>query len=234
MRFGENEFSVHDNISIPPGVHNLEIHYVSFDYKKPHTINYRYRLRELGDEWQSADNRSIAYFTSLNPGSYTFEVKAEQFGVESEMASLSFDVEPFFYQTRWFTVLLLTGLFLAGYFVHLFYAKSQQGKELKKEVGEKSKEIQERNKMLESLLKDLEIQNKVLKDVTWVQSHELRGPLSKILGMVNVLINYEPYDFVEKDKNKLLDEIDFTAKNLDEIIRKLIADIDEIEKQGEA
>ncbi|WP_158607315.1 two-component regulator propeller domain-containing protein [Rhodohalobacter sp. SW132] len=233
MQFGENEFSVHDNISIPPGVHNLEIHYVSFDFKKPHTINYSFRIRELGNDWQQAGNRSVAYFTTLNPGSYTFEVKAEQFGVESEMASLSFDVEPFFYQTRLFTALLLTGLFMAGYFVHLFYANSRQGKELKKEIGEKTKEIQERNWLLESLLKDLENQNKVLKDVAWVQSHELRGPLSKILGMIDVIKNYENYDSIQKDKDQLLDEIDSAAKNLDEIIRKLIANIDEFEIEGE-
>jgi len=234
MQFGENEFSVHDNISIPPGVHNLEIHYVSFDFKKPHTINYSFRIRELGDDWQQAGNRSVAYFTALNPGNYTFEVKAEQFGTESETASISFDVEPFFYQTRLFTILLLTGLFLAGYFVHLFYAKSQQGKKLEKQIDEKTKEIQERNRMLETLLKDLENQNKVLKDVAWVQSHELRGPLSKILGMVEVVKNYESYESVEKDKDQLLDEIDSAAKDLDDIIRKLISDIDEIEKPGAA
>ena len=233
MRYGENEFSVLDNITIPPGVHNLEIHYVSFDYKKPHTINYSFRLIELENEWQQAGNRNVAYFTALNPGNYTFEVKAEQFGIESDIASISFVVEPFIYQTRWFIALLLTGLFLAGYFVHLFYAKSQQGKELKKEVDEKTKEIQERNQTLELLLKDLEKQNNVLKDVAWVQSHELRGPLSKILGMVDIAKNYENYKSVGKDKNQLLDEIDAAAKNLDEIIRKLVSDIDEIEKPGE-
>lgn len=88
--------------------------------------------------------------------------------------------------------------------------------------------------MLESLLKDLENQNNVLKDVAWVQSHELRGPLSKILGMVDVVKNYENFDSIGMDKDQLLDEIDSSAKNLDRIIRKLIADIDAIDKGGEA
>ena len=88
--------------------------------------------------------------------------------------------------------------------------------------------------MLETLLKDLGNQNKVLKDVAWVQSHELRGPLSKILGMVDVVKNYDKYESVDKEKDQLLDEIDSAAKDLDDIIRKLISDIDEIEKPGEA
>ncbi len=50
---------------------------------------------------------------------------------------------------------------------------------------------------------------------------------------VDVVKNYENYDSVEKDKDQLLDEIDSAAKRLDEIIRKLIADIDEIDKPGE-
>ena len=234
IRYGENEFSVYDKVSIPPGVFNLEIHYVSFDYKKPHTINYSYRISELGDEWQSAGNRSIAYFTSLNPGNYTFEVKAEQFGRESEITSISFSVEPFFYQSAWFRVFFFAGLFLAGYLVRIVISKSQEGKKLKKEVDEKTKELQLRNQILESVLNDLENQNKVLKDVAWVQSHELRGPLSKILGMVDVVKNYENYDSIGKNKDQLLDEIDSAAKKLDDIIRKLIADIDEIDKPGEA
>ena len=233
MRFGDNEFGVFDNISIPPGVHNLEINYVSFDYKKPHTINYQFRLRELSDEWQSAENRNVAYFTALNPGSYTFEVKAEQFGTESEIASITFEVEPFFYQTRLFTALILTGLFLAGYFVHLFYAKSQQGKKLEKEIGEKTKEIHERNRLLETLLKDLENQNKVLKDVAWIQSHELRGPLSRMLGLLDVVKNYGQFTLVGKDREQLIGEIDQAAVELDDMIRKMNAEIEKLDPPEE-
>ncbi|MEB2780969.1 two-component regulator propeller domain-containing protein [Algoriphagus sp. C2-6-M1] len=221
MRFGESEFSVHNNISIPPGVHNLEIHYVSFDYKKPHTINYSYRVNELSDEWQSVGNRSVAYFTLLNPGSYTFEVKAEQFGVESEIASVSFDIEPFFHQTRLFIALVLAGLFMAGYFVHLFYSKSQLGKKLKKEVDEKTRELQERNQTLEVLLKDLERSNEELEQFAFITSHDLQEPLRMISSFMDKL----KLKYADQLDDKALQYIHFAtdgAKRMKQIILDLL------------
>ncbi len=221
MRFGDNEFSNLENVSIPPGVHNLEIHFVSFDYKKPHTINYKYRVKELSDEWQSVGNRSIAYFTTLNPGSYTFEVKAEQFGIESEIASVSFAVEPFFYQTKWFAALLLTGLFMAGYFARLFYSKSQMGKKLKKEVDEKTKELQERNQTLEVLLKDLKRSNEELEQFAFISSHDLQEPLRMISSFMDKL----KMNYADQLDEKAIQYIHFAsdgAKRMKQIILDLL------------
>jgi ligand-binding sensor domain-containing protein len=230
LRFGGNEFTITDDIVIPPGVYNLEINYGSFDYKKPHTINYSYRISALSDEWHSTGNRSTAYFTSLIPGSYNFDVKAEQFGVESDIATIFFTVEPFFYETVWFRMLILVGLFLAGYSVNKFYSKLKLGESLKKQVDEKTKELQERNQTLEAVLKDIEHQNSILKEVAWVQSHELRGPLSRMLGLIDVVKNYDQFKSIRKEKDELLNEISIAANELDGMIRKLNAEIEEFEK----
>jgi hypothetical protein len=229
LSYGDREYSESDDISIPPGVNNLSIHYGSFDFKKPHTINYSYRLSNLNENWQPAGNRHTAYFTLLNPGKYTFDVKAEQFGEESDVASISFSVEPFFYQTAFFRVLVVLGLFFTGYFVHLYYSKLQQGRELRKRVDDQTKELQDRNLELESVLNNIENQNRVLKEVAWVQSHELRGPLSRILGLTDVFRNYDLYKSIKKNKTELMDEINNAALELDGIIRKLNAEIEEID-----
>ena len=230
LNYGENEFTVSDEIVIPPGVYNLEIRYGSFDFKKPHTINYSYRISALSDEWQSAGNRTTAYLTSLNPGNYTFEVIAEQFGVESDIASISFSVEPFFYQSGWFRSLALIGLFLAGFFIRAFYSKHRTGIQLKQKVDEKTRELSERNRELELVLKDIEKQNEVLKEVAWVQSHELRGPLSRLLGLVEVFNNYESYKTIKKEKAEIAHEIEKAAKDLDDIVRGLNQEIEEAEQ----
>jgi hypothetical protein len=230
LRYGDNELTETDNIKVPPGVYNLEIHYGSFDFKKPHTINYFFRMDALSDEWQPAGNRNVAYFTSLKPGNHTFEVKAEQFGSESNIASIAFSVEPFFYQTVFFQFLVLFGLFLAGYFVHLFYSKIKLGESLKKLVDHQTNELQVRNRKLETALLDIENQNRVIKEVAWVQSHQFRGPLSRILGLIDVVENYDQFRHIKKDKSELVSEIGKAALELDELIRKLNAEIEEIEK----
>jgi len=230
IQYGDHEFTSMDDVLIPAGVHNLSIHYGSFDFKKPHTINYFYRMDALSDEWHSTGNRNIAYFTSLKPGKHTFEVKAEQFGVESNIASIAFSVEPFFYQTVWFQFLVLLGLFLAGYFVHAFYSKLKLGERLKKQVDHQTKELQQRNQKLEIALLDIENQNRVIKEVAWVQSHQFRGPLSRILGLIDVVENYDEFKTVGKDRSELVIEIGEAARELDDLIRKLNAEIEEIEK----
>lgn len=230
LNYGGNDFTVSDEIKIPSGTYNIEIHFGSFDFKKPHTINYSYRISALSDEWQPLRNRNTAYLTSLNPGNYIFEVKAEQFGAESEIASISFSVEPFLYQTVWFRSLTLIGLFLAGFFIRAFYSKHKTGILLKQKVDEKTLELSERNRELERALQDIEKQNEVLKEVAWVQSHELRGPLSRLMGLVEVFNNYESYKTIKKEKAELADEIEKAAKDLDNIVRRLNREIEETEQ----
>ncbi|MFC4870884.1 ligand-binding sensor domain-containing protein [Negadavirga shengliensis] len=221
IRYGDKEFHDFQNVEIPAGVYNLEIQYGSFDFRKPHTINYHYRLKNLNSEWNLAGNRNTAYFTSLNPGHYIFEVKAEQFGRESEISSIGFTVAPFFHQTYWFRGLLLCALFLSGFFARQFYAKHQLGKEMKLQIQEQTHELKNRNRLLENALSDIAHQNKILKEIAWVQSHRLRGPLSKILGFTAVLKDFDHFTNVKKSKESLLEEIEKAAKEMDLFIRKL-------------
>jgi len=231
LNYGGNEYTATDGIVIPPGFYNIEIQFGSFDFKKPHTINYFFRIKELSKEWQSVGSRNSAYITSLNPGLYNFEVKAEQFGVESEIASLSFSVDPFFYQTVWFRLLVLISLFFAGYFIRAFYSKHRAGIHLQQKIDEKTIELSDRNRELELVLSDLEKQNKVLKKVAWVQSHELRGPLSRLLGLVEVFNKYESFNKIKKDKAEIANEIEKAAEDLDDIVRRLNQEIEDAELQ---
>lgn len=229
LTYGDYEFTPSDEINIPPGIYNMEFHFGSFDFKKPYTVNYYYRIEALSDEWQSLGNRNIAYITSLNPGNYTFEVKAEQFGVESEVELISFSVEPFFYQTGLFRSLMFFGLFFSGFMIRAFYSKHRTGILLQKKVDEKTIELSERNRELEHALRDIEKQNEVLKKVAWVQSHELRGPLSRLMGLIDVFSKYESFKTIRRDKSEIADEIETAAKDLDEIVRRLNREIEDTE-----
>lgn len=233
LNFGGKEFTGVDEISIPPGVHSVEIHYGSFDFKKPHTINYSFRISGLSDEWQSAGNRRTAYLTTLNPGKYTFEVKAEQFGRESDIASIGFSVEPFFYQTYWFRFLILLGLFAAGFLAKAYHSKIVVGKKLRHRVDRQTKELQDRNRKMKEVMGELENQNRVLKKVAWIQSHELRGPLSRMLVLLDVVKNYEQFTSVGKDRDQLIAEIDQAAVELDDMIRKMNSEIDQLDPPEE-
>jgi CheY-like chemotaxis protein len=71
----------------------------------------------------------------------------------------------------------------------------------------------------------LEVQNRKLMEIAWVQSHEVRAPLARIMGLVQLLKGYpqEPMDL--KDA---LGHILQSANELDEIVRKIVRKTEEI------
>jgi len=64
-------------------------------------------------------------------------------------------------------------------------------------------------------IKAIEEQNAKLKEIGWMQSHTVRAPLARIMGLVDLLHKYTPGD---KDYQCLLDHLSSSAGELDQII----------------
>ncbi|WP_162340026.1 response regulator [Cyclobacterium salsum] len=82
-------------------------------------------------------------------------------------------------------------------------------------------------------IETIEQQNKRLKDIAWVQSHVVRAPLARLMGLVN-LLGIELKD-LPADKKELLDHILFSADELDEVIKDIngkARDIDLPDNEG--
>ncbi len=65
----------------------------------------------------------------------------------------------------------------------------------------------------------VEIQNSKLLNIAWTQSHEVRAPLSRILGIVNLLED-QPENFNEI--NFWLTQLRISANEMDEIVHKIV------------
>lgn len=53
------------------------IEFAGLNYTDPKQIQYEYRLKGFDQDWQMADaTRRFAYYNNMNPGNYSFEVKA--------------------------------------------------------------------------------------------------------------------------------------------------------------
>src|SRR5205823_3569789 len=92
-------------LRLPPGSgHVLELRFTAATFTGTEKAAFRYRLRGADDRWIEAGTRREAYFTSLGPGSYDFEVlAANHHGVRGQKsAAFAFYVQPFYYQTWWF------------------------------------------------------------------------------------------------------------------------------------
>ncbi|WP_194973091.1 ligand-binding sensor domain-containing protein [Aquiflexum lacus] len=230
LKYGNNEIDFKKNIEVPPGMTFFNIKYGNIEFEKPLAIKYFYRIRELGNNWIDNDNRNVAYFSGLPPGNYEFQVKSEQFGESSEIASVNFSVKAFFYQTIWFKIIGLISIFVLGYFVKTLITNKRNKLELEGKIKSQTRDLELKNLSLTKALDNVEKHNKLLEDVAWTQSHQFRGPLSKIIGMIRALKNYENYQNVKLDKHEIMEEIEASSLELDRILRELNS---KLEKQYE-
>lgn len=74
--------------------------------------------------------------------------------------------------------------------------------------------------------KALEMQNIQLMEIAWMQSHEVRAPLARIMGLINLVQSYQDDEMSLKE---VMNNILSSAHELDVIIRKIVRKTEEIE-----
>ncbi len=73
-------------------------------------------------------------------------------------------------------------------------------------------------------IKAIEEQNKKLRKIAWTQSHIVRAPLARMIGLAN-LLNYE--NQVDEETNQLLKYILSSAHELDNVIKSIVLNTEE-------
>jgi signal transduction histidine kinase/ligand-binding sensor domain-containing protein len=95
-------------LKIPPGLQRFEFHYTGLSFVAPEKMQFQYRLEGWEKDWvDAANNKRVAEYSYIPPGSYTFQVRAcNSDGVwNEEGASFGIMVLPHFWQTWWFHTL---------------------------------------------------------------------------------------------------------------------------------
>lgn len=85
----------------------MEIRYTANSFVAPEKVRFKYRLDGYDPDWQDdLDNRRVAFYTNLRPGTYRFQVKAcNNHGLWDEAgAQFAFSLAPHLYQTWLFYV----------------------------------------------------------------------------------------------------------------------------------
>lgn len=82
-------------------------------------------------------------------------------------------------------------------------------------------ELNDLNESLKKQGKDLKLRDKALRKIAWTQSHVVRAPLSRILGIINLI----------EDQPTSIDEISFwltqlktSTNEMDDIVKKIVID----------
>ncbi|TVQ65049.1 MAG: GHKL domain-containing protein [Balneolaceae bacterium] len=153
-------------------------------YQNPDYVTAEYKLEGLDLNWQTASESREAIYTTLPHGVYTLRVRASNNdGIWNEEGlSYTFTVSPPFWITWWFmlSVILFLSLLLFLLYRYRMARIQKTNAELEREVEIRTEELNQLNQELQQLIMEKNKMQRVL-------GHDLRNPLSGIIGYLELL-----------------------------------------------
>jgi len=196
---------------------NFSLDFVALNYSAPRESRYAYMLEGFDKTWIATGNSRTAVFSNLDPGTYTFHVKAssDDGSWTTPPASIQIIVRPPFYLTvyAWCVYFLVAGMLLWLFRYRGIrklknkFALEQERLQVKQVIEQKNREAAQQHAFEAARIKYL----------TNI-SHEFRTPVSLIVGPVEQLIQQE----INLEKQQQLSVIKRNAKRLLNLVNQVV------------
>ena len=181
------------SFELGPGHRDLSFAYTALTFAASEGARFAYMLEGYDEHWIEAGGRREAFYTALEPGTYTFRVRAANAdGTWNEAgAGVSFRLRPWFYETTWFAVLSGVLLLLAALGIHRLRIRQLKARERELEavVDERTRDLRLEKEKTEQAKDVIEEQAEKLRELDRFKtrffanvSHEFRTPLTMIVG----------------------------------------------------
>jgi signal transduction histidine kinase/ligand-binding sensor domain-containing protein/DNA-binding response OmpR family regulator len=179
-----NDAPIKEHISVANEIRlnykqNFALGFVALNYTIPKQNHYAYKLDGFDKDWNYIGTANMASYTNLDPGEYTFRIKASNNdGIWSTKdTTIKIFVKPPFWRTAYayvFYILAIGGLLLYSRYRGLSRLRK---KFVLEQERQKVERIQELDRMKLKFLTNL--------------SHDFRTPISLIMGPVDQLMEVE-------------------------------------------
>ncbi|CAG5070041.1 hypothetical protein DYBT9623_02781 [Dyadobacter sp. CECT 9623] len=182
-------FRISGNPALPAEFRALRINYALPEYGR--SVQYRYRLRGLTDQWSEWTDQSFVEFTNLESADYVFEVRSS---LNDLVTSYQFSVQPRWRETI-FARILFAFLIAVALIGLIFYQEKRLARHRRRLIAEQEEKL--RQQRLSSERQIMQIQNEKLQSEIQSKSQQLS----------NVAINVVR-------KNEILEEISSELKQV--------------------
>ncbi|MFH0842155.1 MAG: two-component regulator propeller domain-containing protein [Bacteroidota bacterium] len=186
--------------------------FTAINYTFPEKNQYAYIMEGFEEDWNytNASRRYVTY-TNLDPGEYTFKVKASNNdGIWNEKGvSLKITILPPWWKTLWFKITIISVLIFVLAFIILSRIRQLKNQKLLLEetVAIKTAELSELNAAKDKFFS--------------IIAHDLRGPLSSFVGATQILSE----DILTMEKKEIMDisvSMKTSATNIYNLLENLL------------
>ncbi len=134
------------HITLPKGSSRIAIYYAGIGFLNSKHIQYQTQLEGFDKTWLDKTTKTYSEFTNLEPGQYTFKMRAKYPNGEwqEQIAKLSFTIEAYFWQTRAFKIFVVIFLLLSAYLAYRYRLSqvTRSEKRLKRLVAKQTIDLQ--------------------------------------------------------------------------------------------
>jgi class 3 adenylate cyclase/ligand-binding sensor domain-containing protein/CheY-like chemotaxis protein len=144
-----------EGMTIPYSANMVTFSFAAMDFAAPEQQEYRYTLEGFDADWIDAGRANSAVYTNLDPGTYTFRVRARnRDGIwDTRGTAFTLTVLPPWWRTWWFYA--LCGIVVIGGTLLYIRGLRRQQALLERTVAERTRELSREKDRSEELLKNI-------------------------------------------------------------------------------
>jgi hypothetical protein len=208
------------SIDIPAYVRDFDIDFTAIDFVHAEKLIFSTFLDGYDIDWNFYQTNRFRTFTNLNPGKYTFKIRVKNVNLDDVVEKqITLIKHPFFWQTTWFRLLILSLITISIYALIKRREKNIQKKESEKTIlNKRMAELDE--KLLRSQMNPHFIFNSLnsIQKYIWESNEEEASEyLSKFAKLMRAILENSRAEWVTLEKEvevmKLYIELEHRRSN---------------------